>query len=98
MRYPSAEQIDGRLNAHRKLFIALMAYIARDSDGRAFLDRLTRDAEIVSDHEEDPGIEPDAGFAMQQIGDDEMRAIVKAAVSRAGAIEAHDRRREDIVP
>ncbi|MDQ0321186.1 osmotically-inducible protein OsmY [Pararhizobium capsulatum DSM 1112] len=81
------EQIDGRLNAHRRLFVALVAYIARDAKGREFLEELVRDTEIVSDHEEDPGIEPDEGFAGQQIGDEEIQSIVRAALSRADAVE-----------
>jgi hypothetical protein len=43
---------------------------------------MARENETVSDHEEDPGIEPDAAFAAQQIADDEIRAILKAAMAR----------------
>lgn len=86
MHTPTPEQIDARINAHRRLLVALIAHIAGNAEGRAFLEGLLRDTEIVSDHEEDPGIEPDAGFAGQQIGDDEMHAIVEAALARARAL------------
>jgi hypothetical protein len=98
MPRPSPDHLEGRLNAHRKLFIALSAFIAASSEGRAFLERLAEDSETVSDHEEDPGIEPDNGFAMQQIADDEMQSIVKAALSRAAAAESEAQRRKDVVP
>ncbi|KQV38331.1 MULTISPECIES: hypothetical protein [unclassified Rhizobium] len=88
MQTPTPDQIDARINAHRRLLVALIAYIARDEKGLAFLEGLLCDTEIVSDHEEDPGIEPDSGFAAQQIGDEEMRAIVKAALARARATAA----------
>jgi hypothetical protein len=98
MPNPSPEHLEGRLNAHRKLFIALTAFIAESAEGRAFLERLGRDSETLSDHEEDPGIEPDDGFAMQQIADDEMQSIVKAALSRVTAAESEAQRRKDVVP
>lgn len=85
MQTPTPEQIDGRMNAHRRLLVALIAHTARNEEGRAFLENLLHDTAIVSDHEEDPGIEPDLGFAAQQIGDDEMRSIVKSALARAEA-------------
>ncbi len=98
MPNPSPEHLEGRLNAHRKLFIALSAFIAESAEGRAFLERLGRDSETVSDHEEDPGVEPDDGFAIQQIADDEMQSIVKAALSRAAAAKSEEQRRRDIAP
>jgi hypothetical protein len=98
MNQPSPEQLEGKFNAHRKLFIALMAFIAQSAEGRAFLDQLGRDSESVSDHEEDPGIEPDGGFAAQQIADDEIQSIVKAALSRAQAVESGKQRRGDAQP
>jgi len=98
MPHPSPEHLEGRLNAHRKLFIALTAFIAATAEGRAFLVRLAEDSETVSDHEEDPGIEPDDGFAIQQIADDEMQSIVKAALSRIQAAESEEQRRRDIAP
>jgi hypothetical protein len=98
MPHPSLEHLEGRLNAHRKLFIALTAFIAATAEGREFLERLGQDNETVSDHEEDPGIEPDEGFAIQQIADDEMQSIVKAALSRMQAAESQEQRRKDIAP
>ncbi len=96
MQHPSPDHLEGRLNAHRKLFVALTAFIAESAEGRAFLERLSQDSETVADHEEDPGIEPDGSFAIQQIADDEMQSIVKAALSRTAAVESQ--RRRDIAP
>ncbi|WP_275783820.1 hypothetical protein [Pararhizobium gei] len=92
MSQASPENLEGRLNGHRKLFVALAAFIARTDEGRTFLDTLARDSEMVSDHEEDPGVMPNEGFAMQQIADDEMRSIVFAALSRANAIEGQQQK------
>lgn len=88
MHNPTPEQIDARINAHRRLLVALIAHIAGDAKGRLFLEALLRDTEIVADHEEDPGIDPDLGFAGQKISDDEMRAIVETALARARATAA----------
>lgn len=96
MQNPSPEHLEGRLNAHRKLFIALTAFIAQSAEGRAFLERLSADSETVADHEEDPGVEPDDSFAIQQIADDEMQSIIKAALSRVQAVD--EQRRSDIAP
>lgn len=88
MQQISPHPLEARLNGHRKLFIALTAFIAESSEGRAFLDRLARETETVVDHEEDPGIVPDDGFALQAGADEEMRSIVKAALSRSQALDA----------
>ncbi|HTO32345.1 MAG TPA: hypothetical protein VL202_14400 [Pararhizobium sp.] len=99
MQSPSPGHLEGRLNAHRKLLVAMAAFIAESSEGRAFLMHLSRDSETVSDHEEDPGIEPDSSFATQQIADDEMQSIIKAAQSRSLAVERQDeQRRRDVAP
>jgi hypothetical protein len=74
--------IEGRLNAHRRLLVELISVMAAIPETREALQAMARDTETVSDHEEDPGIEPDAAFAAQQIADDEIRAILKAAMSR----------------
>jgi|UPI0005651673 hypothetical protein len=85
---PSPQQFEGRLNAHRKLLVALTAFIAGGDEGRAFLERTLRDCETVADHQEDPGMEPDGSFAIQQIADDEMLSIVSASLSRVQAAES----------
>lgn len=84
----SAEQIDGRLNAYRRLLIGLMTHVARDDDGRQMLQAMARDTETVADHEEDPGVLPDEGFARQNLADAEIRAIIAAALTRAEALGA----------
>lgn len=74
--------LEGRINAHRGLLVELVCIVATIPEARAALVAMARDNETVSDHEEDPGIEPDAPFAAQQIADDELRGILKAAMAR----------------
>lgn len=98
MRNLSPEQLEGRLNAHRKLLVALTAFIADGVEGRAFVERLRRDAETVRDHEEDPGVEPNGSFATQQIADDELQSIVAAALLRVQAVGRQEQARGDAAP
>ena len=84
----SPEQIDGRLNAYRRLLIGLMTYVARDPDGRDMLQAIARDTEVVADHEEDPGVMPDEGFAGQNHTDEEIRTLIATAWTRAEALAA----------
>ncbi|KQY05112.1 hypothetical protein ASD36_11740 [Rhizobium sp. Root1334] len=98
MRNQSPEQLEGRLNAHRKLLVALAAFIADGAEGRAFVERLRRDAETVLDHEEDPGVEPNGSFATQQIADDELQSIVTAALLRVQAVGRQEQARGDAAP
>lgn len=74
--------LEGRINAHRRLLVELISIVAAIPEAREALVAMARDNETVIDHEEDPGIEPDAAFAAQQIADDEIRAILKAAMAR----------------
>ena len=79
--------LEGRLNAHRRLLVSLFSAIAALPEARALITALARENETVSVHEEDPGVEPDSAFACQQIADDEMRAILVAALARLAAGE-----------
>jgi hypothetical protein len=74
--------LEGRINAHRRLLVELISVVATIPEARARLLAMARENETVADHEEDPGIEPDAAFAAQQIADDEIRAILNAAMAR----------------
>jgi len=74
--------LEGRINAHRRLLVELVCTVAAIPEARAALVAMARDNETVRDHEEDPGIEPDAAFAVQQIADNELRGILKAAMAR----------------
>ena len=78
-------EIEGRLNAHRRLLVSLVSLLADLPDARAAIETFGRDSETVIDHEEDPGFEPDAAFAAQRIADEEIRAIVDAGLRRAKA-------------
>jgi hypothetical protein len=85
MTIDNSAHLEGRINAHRRLLVELISVIAAIPQAREALVAMARDNETVSDHEEDPGIEPDAAFAAQQIADDEIRAILKAAMARLEA-------------
>lgn len=82
MTIGSAAHLEGRINAHRRLLVELISIVAAIPEARAALVAMARDSETVIDHEEDPGIEPDAAFAAQQIADDEIRAVLTAAMAR----------------
>jgi hypothetical protein len=74
--------LEGRINAHRRLLVELVSVLAGIPEAREALVGMARDNETVVDHEEDPGSDPDPAFAAQQIADDELRAILKAAMAR----------------
>ena len=82
MNIGNSAHLEGRINAHRRLLVELVSVLAAIPEAREALVAMARDNETVIDHEEDPGIEPDAAFAAQQIADDEIRAILKAAMDR----------------
>ncbi|WP_411032880.1 hypothetical protein [Shinella sp. BYT-45] len=82
MAIDNTVHLEGRINAHRRLLVELISVVAAIPEARQALVAMARDNETVSDHEEDPGVEPDAAFAAQQIADDEIRAILKAAMAR----------------
>jgi hypothetical protein len=82
MTIGNSVHLEGRINAHRRLLVEVLSVVAAIPEAREALIAMARENETVSDHEEDPGIEPDAAFAAQQIADDEIRAILKAAMAR----------------
>ena len=82
MAIDNSVHLEGRINAHRRLLVELVSVVAAIPEAREALVAMARDNETVIDHEEDPGIEPDAALAAQQIADDEIRGILKAAMAR----------------
>ncbi|MCJ8148451.1 MULTISPECIES: hypothetical protein [Shinella] len=82
MAIENAIHLEGRTNAHRRLLVELVSVLAGIPEAREALVAMARDNETVVDHEEDPGSDPDPAFAAQQIADDELRAILKAAMAR----------------
>lgn len=82
MNIGNSIHIEGRVNAHRRLLVELLSVVSTIPEARAALVAMARDNETVIDHEEDPGVEPDAAFAAQQIADDELRGILRAAMAR----------------
>ncbi|MGE7367484.1 hypothetical protein ACQKKX_00225 [Neorhizobium sp. NPDC001467] len=87
----SPEELEGRLNAHRELMISwLAAMMGGEETTRALLQRLSEDA-TFKDHEEDPGIAPGEGFAIETATARESRTILEAARAR---MKAEQRTRE----
>jgi len=81
----TAEELEGRLNAHRELMIDMLAaMIGGEVTITQFLQRLRDDA-TFKDNEEDPGILPDSGFATENAAARELRSILEAARARAAA-------------
>jgi hypothetical protein len=81
----TAEELEGRLNAHRELMIDMLAaMIGGEVTITQFLQRLRDDA-TFKDNEEDPGAVPGEGFAIENAAARELRSILEAARARAAA-------------
>lgn len=81
----TTEELEGRLSAHRELMIDMLAaMIGGESRTSQFLARLRDDA-TYKDHEEDPGVLPDSGFAIANAAARELRTVLEAARARAAA-------------
>ena len=79
------EEMEGRLSAHRELMIDMLAaMIGGETTINQFLKKL-RDDGTYKDHEEDPGVLPDGGFAIENAAARELRTILEAARARAAA-------------
>ncbi|MCJ8520142.1 hypothetical protein ABID21_003142 [Pseudorhizobium tarimense] len=79
------EEMEGRLSAHRELMIDMLAaMIGGQAQIDQFLKKL-RDDLTYKDHEEDPGVLPDGGFAIENAAARELRTILEAAGARAAA-------------
>lgn len=77
--------LEARVNAQRKLLIALMTFLAGLPDGKAFLEGFLEEQQVPVDQEEDPGIVPDQAYAIQQATADEIVAVLEASLARARA-------------
>lgn len=80
--------LNGRLNAHRKLLIALVTILGETPSGRSVLQRLKIEQLVHSDHEEDPGVDPDELFAIQRLAGQEVTDIIDAGLARIRAQDA----------
>lgn len=81
----TSEEMEGRLNAHRELMIDMLAaMIGGEKTTAEFLKRLRSDA-TFKDHQEDPGVLPDHGFAIEAAAARELRTVLEAARARAAA-------------
>ena len=81
----TTEELEGRLSAHRELLIDMLAaMIGGEVTITQFLKKL-RDDGTFKDNEEDPGLLPDTGFAIENSAARELRTILEAARARAAA-------------
>lgn len=79
------EELEGRLNAHRELMIGwLAALMGGEATTAELLHRLNDDA-TFKDNEEDPGVVPGAGYAIELAAARETRSIIEAARARKTA-------------
>ncbi|MBB6180587.1 hypothetical protein [Pseudorhizobium flavum] len=79
------EELEGRLNAHRELMIDMLAaMIGGEMQITRFIQRLRDDA-TFKDNEEDPGVLPESGFAIENAAARELRTVLQAAQARAAA-------------
>ncbi|MFN7024266.1 MAG: hypothetical protein ACK4QP_07040 [Pseudorhizobium sp.] len=84
----TSEELEGRLGAHRELMIDMLAaMIGGEGATNRFLKRLRDDA-TFKDNEEDPGVLPDQGYAIEAGAARELRMILEAARARAAASES----------
>ncbi|MBZ7927672.1 hypothetical protein LAC81_37690 (plasmid) [Ensifer adhaerens] len=77
------EKLELQLIAHRKILTALLASSASLPEQWERIMFHLRDDLVVQDHEEDPGVVPDADFAFQYALTEEMRTILTRAEVRA---------------
>lgn len=77
------EAMEGKLNAYRGVLISLLSILVKDHRYKAMFDELEADT-LFMDGEEDPGIIPSDGFAIDAVAADEIRSLIEAARARAG--------------
>ncbi|WEX74233.1 hypothetical protein PYH37_001624 [Sinorhizobium numidicum] len=77
------ENLEFRLAAHREILVALLSALARHDDVWTEINRVLEDAQIVQDHEEDPGVVPSEAFARQNAMTAEISSILEDAMARA---------------
>lgn len=76
------EAMEGKLNAYRGVLISLLSILIKDEKYAAMFDELEADT-LFMDGEEDPGIIPSDGFAIDTVAADEIRSLIDAAKARA---------------
>ncbi|MCO5731730.1 hypothetical protein [Rhizobium sp. SSA_523] len=77
--------LEGKLNAHRELMIDFIAALLGGEESIKDFTRRLADDSNFKDHEEDPGIVPGEGLAIETSAATEIRSILEAARARAAA-------------
>jgi hypothetical protein len=78
----NTQDLEGRVLAHRKLLITLLDAVARAAPDPDSVWNDIRDSASLLDQEEDPGVLPDAAFAIQVHETEELRSIIAQAEAR----------------
>ncbi|SFD03836.1 hypothetical protein [Tropicimonas isoalkanivorans] len=79
----SPELMEGRLLAQRKVLAALVTAVLEDGEGgRSRLRTLVALDSMEGEHEEDPGADPDAAYAVEAAIHEELRLIAEAVAAQ----------------
>ncbi|MBL0373204.1 hypothetical protein JJB09_14300 [Rhizobium sp. KVB221] len=76
------EMMEAKINAYRGVLIGLLSVLVKDERYTALFDELEADG-MFMDGEEDPGIVPSEGFAVDAAAAAEIRSLVDTARERA---------------
>lgn len=78
-------EFEARLHAHRAILVEILVDLfGRETVGEGLRSALMKES-VVSDQEEDPGVEPTEAFAIEAASADELRAILDTALERLAA-------------
>lgn len=69
--------VEGAITAHRKLLEVLIALMAEESGRGAELVGEIERRLGYQDHQEDPGFDPDAAFAVERAADGEVKRLLR---------------------
>lgn len=76
------DAMEGKINAYRGILVSLLSIVVNDERYKAMFDELENDT-MFMDGEEDPGIVPTDGFAVDAVAAAEIRSLIDAARARA---------------
>lgn len=93
---PDLMALEGRINAHRRLLVSLVALLKTAPEAQDLLRRLQVEQETHRDHEEDPGIEPDETYAVQRIAAEEVMNIIGAGMTRNASVKGRNPSEEQL--
>ncbi|MHA7969704.1 hypothetical protein [Rhizobium sp. CAU 1783] len=86
MTQTALQEIEGKLNAHRELLVALLAAALLDPESVSRTVQNLEQELLSGDGSEDPGATPSAGFARGAEKSEEIRTILAQARERAAGM------------